>query len=152
MAVGDQQSPGVRPWRQAGWVGGDIQDGGGSNGYRGRLWKLELQRLADRTGLTIGVSHFPPGTSKWNKIEHRLFCHITENWRGRPLVDHETIVQSIGSVRTTTGLRVKAKLDTGTYAKGIAVPDADMDDLDIIRDPFHGEWNYAFRPRSFRQS
>ena len=123
-------------------------DGGGSNGYRARLWKLELQRLADRTGLTIGVSHFPPGTSKWNKIEHRLFCHITENWRGRPLIDHETIVQLIGSVRTTTGLRVKAKLDTGTYAKGIAVPDADMDDLDIIRDPFHGEWNYTFRPRS----
>jgi hypothetical protein len=110
-------------------------DGGGSNGYRARLWKLELQRLADRTGLTIGVSHFPPGTSKWNKIEHRLFCHITENWRGRPLVDHETIVQLIGSVRTTTGLRVKAKLDTRTYATGIEVPDAEMDDLDIIRDP-----------------
>jgi Rhodopirellula transposase DDE domain len=127
-------------------------DGGGSNGYRARLWKLELQRLADRTGLTIGVSHFPPGTSKWNKIEHRLFCHITENWRGRPLVDHETIVQLIGSVRTTTGLRVKAKLDTRTYATGIEVPDADMDDLDIIRDPFHGDWNYTFRPRSIGQS
>jgi hypothetical protein len=127
-------------------------DGGGSNGHRARLWKLELQRLADRTGLTIGVSHFPPGTSKWNKIEHRLFCHITENWRGRPLVDHQTIVQLIGSVRTTTGLRVKAKLDTGSYATGIAVPDADMHDLDIIRDPFHGDWNYAFRPRAFGQS
>ena len=123
-------------------------DGGGSNGYRARLWKLQLQRLADRTGLTIGVSHFPPGTSKWNKIEHRLFCHITENWRGRPLVDHETIVQLIGSVRTSTGLRVKAKLDTATYATGIAVPDADMDNLDIIRDDFHGDWNYTFRPRS----
>jgi Rhodopirellula transposase DDE domain len=127
-------------------------DGGGSNGYRARLWKLELQRLADRTGLTIGVSHFPPGTSKWNKIEHKLFCHITENWRGRPLVDHETIVQLIGSVRTTTGLRVKAKLDTGTYATGIAVPDADMDDLHIIPDPFHGDWNYTFLPRASGQS
>jgi hypothetical protein len=127
-------------------------DGGGSNGYRARLWKLELQRLADRTGLTIGVSHFPPGTSKWNKIEHRLFCHITENWRGRPLVDHETIVQLIGSVRTTIGLRVKAKLDTRTYATGIEVPDADMEDLDILRAAFHGDWNYTFRPRSIGQS
>jgi len=86
-------------------------DGGGSNGHRSRLWKAELQQLADRTGLTIGVSHFPPGTSKWNKIEHRLFCHITENWRGRPLIDHETIVQLIGSVRTSNGLCVKAKLE-----------------------------------------
>jgi hypothetical protein len=122
-------------------------DGGGSNSSRARLWKLELQRLADRTGLTIGVSHFPPGTSKWNKIEHRLFCHITENWRGRPLIDHETVVQLIGSVRTSTGLRVKAKLDTGTYPTGISVPDTDMDDLDIIHDPFHGDWNYTLRPR-----
>jgi hypothetical protein len=89
-------------------------DGGGSNGYRSRLWKVELQRFANRTGLTIGVSHFPPGTSKWNKIEHRLFCHITENWRGRPLVDHETIVHLIGSVRTSSDLVVKAKLDTET--------------------------------------
>jgi hypothetical protein len=122
-------------------------DGGGSNSSRARLWKLELQRLADRTGLTIGVSHFPPGTSKWNKIEHRLFCHITENWRGRPLIDRETVVQLIGSVRTSTGLRVKAKLDTGTYPTGISVPDTDMDDLDIIHDPFHGDWNYTLRPR-----
>jgi hypothetical protein len=87
-------------------------DAGGSNSARARLWKVELQRFADRSGLAISVSHFPPGTSKWNKIEHRLFCHITENWRGRPLVDHETVVQLIGSVRTTTGLTVKAKLDT----------------------------------------
>jgi hypothetical protein len=122
-------------------------DGGGSNSSRARLLKLELQRLADRTGLTIGVSHFPPGTSKWNKIEHRLFCHITENWRGRPLIDHETVVQLIGSVRTSTGLRVKAKLDTGTYSTGISVPDSDMDDLDILCDPFHGDWNYTLRPR-----
>lgn len=126
-------------------------DGGGSNGYRARLWKLELQRLADRTGLTIGVSHFPPGTSKWNKIEHRLFCHITENWRGRPLVDHETVVQLIGSVRTRTGLRVKAKLDTRTYATGIDVPDAEMEGLHIIRDTFHGDWNYTLYPRNLTQ-
>jgi hypothetical protein len=121
-------------------------DGGGSNGYRSRLWKLELQRLADRTGLTIGVSHFPPGTSKWNKIEHRLFCHITENWRGRPLVDHETIVQLIGSVRTSTGLSVKSKLDVRTYQTGIAVSDAQMDQLNIVAAPFHGEWNYTIKP------
>jgi Rhodopirellula transposase DDE domain len=121
-------------------------DGGGSNGYRSRLWKLELQRFADRTGLTIGVSHFPPGTSKWNKIEHRLFCHITENWRGRPLIDHETIVHLIGSVRTTKGLFVKAKLDTRTYETGIIVRDAEMDDLNIVYEAFHGDWNYTIRP------
>ncbi len=121
-------------------------DGGGSNGYRSRLWKLELQRLADRTGLTIGVSHFPPGTSKWNKIEHRLFCHITENWRGRPLVDHETIVQLIGSVRTSTGLSVKSKLDVRTYQTGITVSDAQMDQLNIVAATFHGEWNYTIKP------
>ena len=123
-------------------------DGGGSNGSRSRLWKLELQRLADRTGLTIGVSHFPPGTSKWNKIEHRLFCHITENWRGRPLIDHETIVQLIGSVRTTKGLVVKAKLDTRTYETGISVPKSKMDELNIVYEPFHGDWNYTIRPTS----
>lgn len=123
-------------------------DGGGSNSSRSRLWKLELQRFADRTGLTIGVSHFPPGTSKWNKIEHRLFCHITENWRGRPLVDHETIVQLIGSVRTTKGLFVKAKLDTGTYETGLSVTDAEFDNLNIHCDEFHGDWNYTIRPNS----
>jgi hypothetical protein len=121
-------------------------DAGGSNGYRSRLWKAELQEFATRTGLNIGVSHFPPGTSKWNKIEHRLFCHITENWRGRPLVDHETIVQLIGSVRTKTGLVVKAKLDTRTYPTGIKVPDEDMDGLNITRDRFHGDWNYSILP------
>ena len=123
-------------------------DGGGSNASRSRLWKLELQRFADRSGLAISVSHFPPGTSKWNKIEHRLFCHITENWRGRPLVDHETVVQLIGSVRTTTGLTVKARLDTRTYQTGIKVSDAEMDSLLITREPFHGEWNYTLHPRS----
>jgi hypothetical protein len=122
-------------------------DGGGSNAARSRLWKLELQHFADRSGLTISVSHFPPGTSKWNKIEHRLFCHITENWRGRPLVDHETIVQLIGSVRTTKGLKVKAKLDTRSYPIGLKVSDAEMKDLLITTDEFHGEWNYTIHPR-----
>jgi hypothetical protein len=123
-------------------------DGGGSNAARSRLWKLELQRFADRSGLAVSVSHFPPGTSKWNKIEHRLFCHITENWRGRPLVDHETVVQLIGSVRTSTGLTVKAKLDTREYPTGIKVSDAEMDALRITHEPFHGEWNYTLHPRS----
>jgi hypothetical protein len=122
-------------------------DGGGSNGYRSRLWKAELQRFADRTGLTITVSHFPPGTSKWNKIEHRLFCHITENWRGRPLVDHETIVQLIGSTRTAAGLQVKAKLDERLYETGIKVSDATMDELRLVEDRFHGEWNYTILSR-----
>lgn len=122
-------------------------DAGGSNSARARLWKLELQRFADRAGLTISVSHFPPGTSKWNKIEHRLFCHITENWRGRPLIDHETVVQLIGSVRTTTGLTVKAKLDTRSYPLGVKVPQADMDNLLVTRAEFHGDWNYTLHPR-----
>jgi len=122
-------------------------DSGGSNAVRSRLWKLELQRFADRSGLAISVSHFPPGTSKWNKIEHRLFCHITENWRGRPLVDHETVVQLIGSVRTSAGLKVKAKIDTRQYSTGIKVSDAEMDSLCITQEIFHGEWNYTLHPR-----
>jgi hypothetical protein len=121
-------------------------DAGGSNSARARLWKVELQHLADRTGLAINVSHFPPGTSKWNKIEHRLFCHITENWRGRPLVDHETVVQLIGSVRTSTGLTVKAKLDTRTYPLGVKVPDTEMNRLHVTRADFHGDWNYTIHP------
>jgi hypothetical protein len=121
-------------------------DAGGSNSYRSRLWKAELQRFATRTGLTIAVSHFPPSTSKWNKIEHRLFCHITENWRGRPLVDHETVVQLIGSVRTKTGLVVKAKLDTREYPIGVEVSDDEMQGLNIDRDRFHGDWNYSLSP------
>lgn len=121
-------------------------DAGGSNGYRSHLWKAELQEFATRTGLNIGVSHFPPGTSKWNKIEHRLFCHITENWRGRPLVDHETIVQLIGSVRTKTGLTVKAKLDVRSYPTGIRVSKDRMSSLNIVRDHFHGDWNYSIVP------
>ena len=123
-------------------------DAGGSNGYRSRLFKIELQKLADRTGLTIGVSHFPPGTSKWNKIEHRLFCHITENWRGRPLLDHETVVQLIGATRTTTGLRVKANLDRRPYPVGQKVSDAQMRELNLIEEDFHGDWNYTIVPRT----
>jgi hypothetical protein len=122
-------------------------DAGGSNSARSRAWKVELQRFADRSGLTISVSHFPPGTSKWNKIEHRLFCHITENWRGRPLVDHETVVQLIGSVRTTTGLTVKARLDRRTYPIGVKVPDTEMDSICLTPADFHGEWNYTIHPR-----
>ncbi len=122
-------------------------DAGGSNSARSRVWKVELQRLADRTGLAISVSHFPPGTSKWNKIEHRLFCHMTENWRGRPLVDHETVVQLIGNVRTTAGLTVKARLDTREYPLGVKVPDVEMDTLLLTRASFHGDWNYTIHPR-----
>jgi hypothetical protein len=122
-------------------------DAGGSNSARSRAWKVELQRFADRSGLTISVSHFPPGTSTWNKIEHRLFCHITENWRGRPLVDHETVVQLIGSVRTTTGLTVKARLDRRTYPIGVKVPDTEMDSICLTPADFHGEWNYTIHPR-----
>ena len=122
-------------------------DAGGSNSARSRVWKVELQRLADRTGIAISVSHFPPGTSKWNKIEHRLFCHITENWRGRPLVDHETVVQLIGNVRTSAGLTVKAKLDTREYPLSVKVSDVEMDSLLLTSASFHGDWNYTIHPR-----
>lgn len=122
-------------------------DAGGSNGYRARAWKHELQKFADDTDLQIRVSHFPPGTSKWNKIEHRLFCHITGNWRGKPLRTFETIVDLIGNTRTTTGLRVKAKLDKRKYPLGVVTTNAEMDALSLHRDDFHGEWNYEIRPR-----
>ena len=122
-------------------------DAGGSNGYRARAWKTELQRLADALRLCIHVSHFPPGTSKWNKIEHRLFCHITQNWRGKPLRTFETVVEMIGHTRTTAGLRVKAKLDTGTYPTGLVVTRAEMKALALHPYEFHGEWNYELRPR-----
>jgi transposase len=122
-------------------------DAGGSNGYRTRAWKLQLARLAAETGLTITVCHLPPGTSKWNKIEHRLFSHITMNWRGRPLTSHEVIVQSIAATTTRTGLRVMAELDTNTYPTGVAVDDAEMAALPLTRHLFHGEWNYALHPR-----
>ena len=122
-------------------------DAGGSNGYRARAWKLELQRFADDSGLRIRVSHFPPGTSKWNKIEHRLFCHITQNWRGKPLRTFETIVDLIGNTRTAAGLRVRAKLDRRKYRTGVAITHAQMRDLVLRPNKFHGEWNYELQPR-----
>lgn len=122
-------------------------DAGGSNGYRSRVWKLELQRLADDLKLRIHVSHFPPGTSKWNKIEHRLFCHITQNWRGKPLRTLETIIQLIGHTRTEAGLRVMAKLDSRKYPTGVVVTAAQMKALALHPSTFRGEWNYELRPR-----
>ena len=122
-------------------------DGGGSNGSRVRLWKVELQRFADASRLTINVMHDPPGTSKWNKIEHRMFCHITQNWRGKPLESRMAVVELIAATTTKTGLRIESALDTRTYEKGIKVSDAEMEALDINGDPFHPEWNYTIRPR-----
>lgn len=122
-------------------------DSGGSNGSRVRLWKLAVQELADAIGLRIKVCHLPPGTSKWNKIEHRMFCHITENWRGRPLLSREVIVNLIGSTRTEAGLRIEAALDTNSYPKGIEVSDEEMAGVRIKRDKFHGDWNYTISPR-----
>lgn len=122
-------------------------DGGGSNGSRVRLWKLELQKFADEVGLSIAVCHFPPGTSKWNKIEHRLFSRITQNWRGKPLVSLEVMVSLIAATRTKTGLKVLSELDTRTYAKGLKVSDQEIERLNLTRDPFHGEWNYELHPR-----
>jgi hypothetical protein len=122
-------------------------DCGGSNGARVRLWKVELQKLADETGLVIRIHHYPPGTSKWNKIEHRLFCHITQNWRGRPLTNRLAVVELIGATTTTTGLKVESALDTRSYQKGIKISKAEMKGLDITGDQFHPEWNYTIRPR-----
>jgi len=122
-------------------------DAGGSNGYRSRVWKHELQKFADDANLRIRVSHFPPGTSKWNKVEHRLFCHITQNWRGKPLRTLETIVELIANTRTQAGLRVKAKLDKREYKKGLGVTKEQMDALLLHRDGFRGEWNYELHPR-----
>jgi hypothetical protein len=122
-------------------------DCGGSNGARVRLWKVELQKFADETGLTVKVRHYPPGTSKWNKIEHRLFCRITQNWRARPLTDHAAVVELIAATTTKTGLKVESALDTRTYEKGIKVSDAEMKRLDIRGDAFHPEWNYSLMPR-----
>jgi hypothetical protein len=123
-------------------------DCGGSNGYRVRLWRLQLQRLADEAGLSVQVNHFPPGTSKWNKIEHRMFRHITNNWRGRPLLSRQIVVQLIGSVTTERGLRVRSELDENLYDAGIKVSDEELAAVRIERDAFHGEWNYRFRPRA----
>jgi transposase len=123
-------------------------DSGGSNSARSRLWKIELQRLADETGLIIEVGHYPPGTSKWNKVEHRLFCHITRNWQGVPLETLEVVVESIAATTTATGLEVHAWLDEGTYAKGRKVSDAELAECIIKRHEFHGEWNYEIHPRT----
>jgi Rhodopirellula transposase DDE domain len=122
-------------------------DCGGSNGARVRLWKRELQTLADQTGLSITLAHLPPGTSKWNRIEHRLFAFITQNWRGKPLVTHQVIVQLIANTTTKTGLTVQCRLDHNLYDKGVKVSDAEMAKLNIIPADFHGEWNYTIAPR-----
>jgi Rhodopirellula transposase DDE domain len=122
-------------------------DGGGSNGSRVRLWKVELQKFADETRQTISVCHYPPGTSKWNKIEHRLFCHITQNWRGRPLTSRSAIVELIAATTTRKGLTVRCELDANAYEKGVKVSDAEMAALNIEGDAFHPEWNYTIKPR-----
>ena len=122
-------------------------DGGGSNGARVRLWKLELQKLADELGLAITVCHLPPGTSKWNKIEHRLFSFITQNWRGKPLVSHQVIVQLIAATTTKTGLKVRCEIDPNSYPAGIKVADAELANINLQRHDFHGEWNYTISPR-----
>lgn len=123
-------------------------DGGGSNGSRNRLWKVELQSFADRTGLSIEVSHFPPGTSKWNKIEHRLFSYISKNWRGRPLENLGIIVNLIGSTTTAKGLKVKCGVDTNEYETGVKVTEEELKGISITRNDFHGEWNYVISPRN----
>jgi len=123
-------------------------DAGGSNGTRVRLWKWELQQLADETGLEISVCHFPPGTSKWNKIEHRLFSFISQNWRGKPLISHEVIINLIAATTSKTGLEVKSGLDANSYPDGIKISDHQMAELRLRRDTFHGDWNYAVLPRS----
>jgi len=122
-------------------------DSGGSNSARSRVWKAELQRLADATGLCISVCHFPPGTSKWNKVEHRLFSHISLNWRGRPLEDYETVVNLIGTTTNTKGLKVKARLDRRRYRTGVSVSQEAMHELHLVRSTFHGDWNYVLKPR-----
>ena len=121
-------------------------DCGGSNSSRTRLWKLELQRLADQTGLEITVCHFPPGTSKWNKIEHRLFSFISTNWRGKPLISHEVIINLIAGTTTTTGLKVYAQIDNREYEKGVKVSDEQLTTINITRNTFHGDWNYTITP------
>ncbi len=122
-------------------------DGGGSNGSRIRLWKLGLQKLSNEIGIPITVCHLPPGTSKWNKIEHRMFSYITMNWRGRPLVSHEVIINSIANTKTTTGLKINAELDTNSYPLGVKVSDKELRQINIDRAEFHGEWNYTISPQ-----
>ncbi len=134
-----------------GWVnvgiGHDTADGGGSNGYRVRLWRRELQQLANDLSFPVQVCHFPPGTSKWNKIEHRMFCHITANWRGRPLVIREVVVNLIAGTTTREGLKIQAGLDENAYEAGIKGTDEGLASLSIERDSFHGEWNYRINPQ-----
>lgn len=125
-----------------------IADGGGSNGYRIKLWKLEIQKLADEIGLSISVCHLPPGTSKWNKIEHRLFSFITQNWRGKPLVSHEVVVNLIAATTNKKGLKIQCQLDTNTYPKGQKISDKVMATLNIRHHSFHGEWNYTICPKN----
>ena len=126
-------------------------DSGGSNSPRTRLWRWELQKLANRTGLTLRVRHFPPGTSKWNKIEHRLFAYITQNWRGRPLISQAAIVNLIAATTTQTGLKVRCALDRRTYAKGLSVTDEQMAQVHLTPDRFHGDWNYSITPSPKRK-
>ena len=121
-------------------------DCGGSNGCRVRLWKLELQKLANEIGFAINVCHFPPGTSKWNKIEHRMFCKISQNWRGEPLTSKEKVLKLIKNTKTKTGLKIEAKLDNNIYQKGIEVTDAELELINIEKADFHGEWNYKIKP------
>ena len=121
-------------------------DCGGGNGNRVRLWKTELQRLAEDTGLEICVCHFPPGTSKWNKIEHRLFCHISQSWRGRPLVNYAVVINSIAATRTSTGLKVYARLDKREYPKKVEITDDQIAAVNLTADAFHPEWNYVISP------
>ena len=122
-------------------------DGGGSNGSRCKLWKIELQKLSTEFGIDIEVSHFPPGTSKWNKIEHRLFSWISKNWRGRPLTTIEVVIELISATTTKAGLKVKCGLDTNEYATGLKVADEELNNINISRNSFHGEWNYIISPQ-----
>ena len=122
-------------------------DGGGSNSSRGKLWKFELQKFSNETGMTIQVVHFPPGTSKWNKIEHRLFSYISKNWRGRPLISYEVIINLIASTKTTKGLDVECEIDDGIYETGIKITEKQMEEICIVGSSFHGEWNYSIAPQ-----
>jgi hypothetical protein len=122
-------------------------DGGGSNGRRNKLWKIQLQEFANEVGMEMHMCHFPPGTSKWNKIEHRMFSYISQNWRGKPLVSYEVIVNLIGSTKTNKGLIIKCELDTGKYETGKKISDIEMNKIDLELDEFHGEWNYKIKPK-----
>ena len=123
-----------------------MSDGGGSNGSRSRLWKAALQALSNKLKIPVSVCHFPPGTSKWNKIEHKMFSHITQNWRGRPLVSHEVIVKLIANTTTKTGLKILAELDKGSYETGQKISDSEFSAIKIKAKNFHGDWNYTIKP------